>query len=194
MARLDPKGYISPNASIYHNDLLLDKNVFIGDRVNIYKAKKGGSVKIGKGSFIHQDTIIETGYDGNLTIGANTHIQPRCQFSAYLGSIFIGNDVQIAPNCAFYPYGHNFATNELIKKQPLETKGDIIIEDDAWLGVGVIVLENVSVGKGSVIGAGAVVTHDIPELSIAVGNPARVIKHRRDIDSLDKKKPCPLGS
>jgi acetyltransferase-like isoleucine patch superfamily enzyme len=55
------------------------------------------------------------------------------------------------------------------------------VEDDAWLGYGVIVLDGVRIGKGAVVGAGAVVTHDIPEGAIAVGVPARVVKMRSDL-------------
>jgi acetyltransferase-like isoleucine patch superfamily enzyme len=178
LARMAPQGYIAHTATIHHEDLRLDQNVFIGDRVIIYQAADGGQVKIGKGSKIHLGTIVETGSGGSLIIGSNTHIQPRCQFSAYKGSIKIGNDVQIAPYCAFYPYDHGFAPEKPIKQQSFESKGDIIIEDDAWIGVGVIVLENVRIGRGTVIGGGAVVTCDVPDYAIAVGTPARVVKMR----------------
>ena len=180
LARVAPQGYIAPDACIRHDDLHLGNNVFIGERVVIYQAANGGTVKMGNGVHIHRDSIIETGSGGSLTIGADTHIQPRCQFSAYRGSIEIGSHVQIAPNCAFYPYDHGFAPDELIAKQPLQTKGGIVIDDDAWLGVGVIVLDGVRIGKGAVVGAGSVVTQDIPDCAIAVGVPARVMKIRDD--------------
>lgn len=183
LAHLGDRGYVAPDASIHHEHLHLDNNVFIGDRVVIFRANNGGPVKIGKGTHIHRDSIIETGHGGSLTIGADTHIQPRCQFSAYLGSINIGSFVQIAPNCAFYPYDHGFEPGDLIKKQPLKTKGGILIDDDAWLGVGVIVLDGVTIGKGAVVGAGSVVIQDIPEGSIAVGSPARVVKYRGEVSS-----------
>lgn len=178
LARLHPAGYIAPSATIHHDHLTLGENVFIGDRVVIYQAKKGGAVHVGKGSKIHLGTIIETGTNGSLIIGADSHIQPRCQFSAYVGAIIIGKGVQIAPYCAFYPYDHEFTPDKPIKGQPLKSKGDIIIDDDAWLGVGVTVMNNVHIGKGAVVGANSVVTQDIPESSIAVGTPARVIKMR----------------
>jgi acetyltransferase-like isoleucine patch superfamily enzyme len=178
LARLAARGYVSPNASIYHGSLSLGRHIFIGDRVTIYQVDAGTSVSIGDGTHIHQDSIIETGQGGHLTIASNTHIQPRCQFSAYKGSIAIGSGVQIAPNCAFYPYDHSFLPGETIMKQPLETRGGIIIEDDAWLGYGVVILDGVRIGKGAVIGAGAVVTQSIPDAGIAVGIPARLIGMR----------------
>lgn len=178
LAHLNSKGYISPKASIFHNDLHLGKNVFIGESVIIYQSKGSGTVTIGDRSYLHRETIVETGFGGNLNINTDTHIQPRCQFSAYLGSIIIGSSVQIAPSCAFYPYSHSLASGKPIKNQPLHTKGGIFIDDDAWLGFGVIVLDGAKIGKGAVIGAGSVVSQDIPEGAIAAGVPARVLKTR----------------
>jgi acetyltransferase-like isoleucine patch superfamily enzyme len=188
LAKLNPRGYIAPSASICHEGLKLGEHVFIGDRVIIYKGENGGPVTIGTKSKIHRDTIIETGFEGSLSIGTYTNIQPRCQFSAFTGDIKIGSEVQIAPNCAFYPYRHGFDSDRLIKKQPLQTRGGIILEDDVWLGVGVIVLDNVHIGKGAVIGAGAVVNRDIPAGSIAAGNPARVLKRRNELDTQKEEK------
>ena len=183
LARLTHRSYVSPKASVFHSGLQLDGNAFIGDGVIIYEAKGGGTVKIGKGVHIHQDCIIETGHGGSLSIGEDTHIQPRCQFSAYSASIIVGNNVQIAPGCAFYPYDHGVLPGELICNQPLVSKGDIEIGDDVWLGFGAIILSGVSIGKGAVIGAGSIVTRNIPDGAIATGIPARILKMRRDFES-----------
>jgi len=200
LARYNSKGYISPTATIYHDNLKLDTHVFIGDRVTIYQAKNSGSVELGDRVRVYNDTFIETGDGGSLKIGSDTSIQPRCQFSAYKGPIEIGSNVQIAPNCAFYPYDHGILTGELIKNQPLQTKGGIVIEDDVWLGFGAIVLDGVRIGKGAVIGAGAIVTHDVPDGAIAVGVPARVVKLRStpagvsEADPVEAKSREPLSS
>jgi acetyltransferase-like isoleucine patch superfamily enzyme len=178
LAHLTDRSFVSPKASVFHSRLQLDGNAFIGDGVIIYEGRGGGAVRIGKGVHIHRDCIIETGQGGSLSIGEDTHIQARCQFAAYKGTIEIGRMVQIAPNCAFYPYEHGFKSGEPIKSQALTTQGGIVIGDDAWLGVGVIVLDGARVGAGSVIGAGSVVKSDIPDEAVAVGVPARVIKYR----------------
>jgi acetyltransferase-like isoleucine patch superfamily enzyme len=178
LARMNPNGYVAPSAKLHHNNLSLGKNIFIGDNVIIFQDTGGGPVTLGDRVHFYGDTYIQTGVGGSITIGDNVYIQPGCQFSAYKGIIRIGSDVQIAPRCAFYPYDHGFSLGNLISKQPLETKGGIIIDDDAWLGYGVIVLDGVRIGKGAVVGAGSVVTRDIPDDSIAAGVPARVIGQR----------------
>ena len=178
LANMNPQGYIAPSAIIYHSDLQLGSNILIGDRVIIYQNKDGGKVELGDRVCILRDTAIETGFNGTVTIGHGTWIHPRGQVNAYLGSIHIGTAVDIAPNCALYSYDHGTAPDKPIREQPLETNGEIFIDDHAWLGMGVTVLSGVRIGKGAVVGAGSVVTKDIPDNGIAVGNPARVVKLR----------------
>lgn len=187
LAGLNRKGYISPSAKIHHSELVLGNHVFIGDRVIIYKHIDGGPVELGERVYLYGETYIQTGQGGSVTIGCDTHVHPRCQFSAYKASINIGRDVQIAPGCALYPYDHGILPGELICKQPLTTKGDIVIEDDVWLGFGVIILSGVRVGEGAVVGAGSVVTQNIPDGAIAVGVPARIVKMRSEFLPRNKK-------
>ncbi len=170
--------YISPKAKVSHNAFQLGPNVFIDDGVIIFKDIDGGPVDLSAGVHLHRDVIVQTGHQGCITIGERTHVQPRCVFSAYVGQIRVGSFGEIAPHCAFYSYDHGYALNQRIRRQPLTSKGGIVIEDDVWLGFGVIVLDGVTIGKGAVIGAGAVVTRDIPENAIAAGVPARVMKAR----------------
>jgi len=70
-----------------------------------------------------------------------------------------------------------------IMEQGITAQG-IVIEDDVWLGSGVIVLDGVRIGKGSVVGAGSVVTEDLAPFSIAVGSPARAVRDRREASEL----------
>jgi acetyltransferase-like isoleucine patch superfamily enzyme len=181
LARMNPRGFISPKAVIYHSNLMLGANVFMDDRVVIFQREKGGPVEIGDGVYLYRDTIIETGYGGYFKIGKDSSIHPRCQLNAYVSPIEIGSRVMLAPNCALYPYDHGIAPGQPIIFQPLHSNGPIIIGDDAWLSVGVIVLGGVRIGKGAVVGAGSVVTEDIPDFAIAVGSPARVKKMRDDL-------------
>ena len=181
LATFNRRGFIDPNATIYHSDLIIGDNVFIADRVLLYQAREGGPIRLGSRVSILRDSILETALGGQITIGDETWIHPRCQLNAYLASIEIGKNVQIAPNCAFYSYDHSFLPNQAIIDQPLKTRGNIILEDGVWIGVGTIVLSGVRIGEGAVIGAGSIVTKNIDSNAIAVGRPAKVIKRREDL-------------
>ncbi|MCC6603880.1 MAG: acyltransferase [Anaerolineae bacterium] len=182
LARLNPQGYVSPQAAIHHPRLQRHKGSFIGDRVTIFQSRDGGPVVLAEGVHLYADITIETGEGGAVALGAETHVQAGCHFSAYLGSIKIGRRVEIAPNCLFYPYNHGTDPGQPVRSQPLESRGDIVIEDDVWLGAGVTVLDNVHIGQGAVIGAGSVVTQNIPANTVAVGAPARILKSRDGVN------------
>lgn len=181
LAGLNVRGYVSPQATIFHGDCKLGRNVFIGDRVVVYRAERGGRIDIGDRVRIYGDSCLETGDGGTLSIGAETSIHLRCHLMAYKSSIVIGRGVALAPNCALYPYDHGLAPGVPIRQQALESRGSIVIDDEAWLGANVTVLSGVRIGKGAVVGAGSVVTRDVPDGCIAIGAPARVVKTRQDI-------------
>lgn len=178
LSLLSPSGYISPEASVSHPDIVLGRHIFVGDGVLLYGDRSSGRIELGERVHLHRQTILQTGEGGSIAIGARTSLQPRCQLSAYRGAIVIGENVQIAPACAFYPYNHQIRPDLLIREQPLVSKGGIVIEDDAWLGYGVIVLDGVRIGRGAVIGAGSVVTRDVPAGAVVAGSPARVLRMR----------------
>jgi len=85
-----------------------------------------------------------------------------------------GDNVFIAPNCGFYAAGHPINAEE--RNKGLEYAKPIEVGNDVWIGGNVVVLPGVKIGDNVVIGAGSVVTKDIPSNSVAVGNPCRVIK------------------
>lgn len=187
LAGMTPRGYIAPSARVHCRDLRLGRNVFLGDRVTIYQGCEGGPVALGDRACLHQDTVVEVGRGGGVSVGADTHIQARCQISAYLGSVRIGAGVQVAPACAFYPYDHGTEAGAPMREQPLTTRGDIVVEDDVWLGYGVVVLSGARIGRGAVVGANSVVTGEIPAGAVAVGAPARVVRMRGEA------APAPAG-
>ena len=110
-------------------------------------------------------------------------------------SVTIGNDVFFGPNCSIMTPLHPFISDERkmrVKEDgtlyDLEYAAPIIIEDGCWLASNVIVCGGVTIGKGSVIGAGSVVTRDIPSGVFAAGNPCRVIREITSEDSIELKK------
>jgi acetyltransferase-like isoleucine patch superfamily enzyme len=181
LASMNPKGYISADAVIHHSNFRFGSNVFIDDRAVIFERRRGEPLVMGDRVAVYRDVILETGYSGALFIGSDTSIHPRCQVNAYVSTVHIGNGVMIAPCCALYSYDHSFFPDQPIRKQKLRSKGPVVIEDEAWLGYGATVLSGVRIGYGAVIGAGSVVTEDVPDGAIAVGSPARVVKMRSEL-------------
>ncbi len=178
--------YISPRAQITCPRLYVGPKCFIDDGVTIYAHRTNtGSVHLDTNVHIYRWSMVELG-EGNasLRIGANTYIQSGCVLNAFVGNILIGANCMISPRCAFMPYQHGLAdTSRPMREQPLTSRGDIIIRDDVWLGLNVCVMDGVTIGEGAVIGAGAVVTHDIPPYAIAGGVPARIIQSRKAEES-----------
>lgn len=113
-------------------------------------------------------------------IGNNCSINSFCYLSGN-GGIEIGNNVRIATQSVIVSANHKFDRTDIPIIEQGETREKIIIEDDCWLGAGVKVLSGVTICKGFVIGAGTVVTKDIPPYSVVVGVPGRVIKNRLEI-------------
>lgn len=113
-------------------------------------------------------------YDGVLRIADDTSIGQNFIVSC-AGSIVIGARVLISSNVHIGDAIHGYDDPSLpIIEQPL-TRGYVIVADDAFIGINAVVLPNVRIGRHAVVGAGAVVTHDVPDFCVAAGNPARVI-------------------
>lgn len=112
-------------------------------------------------------------HGSGITIGEHTFLNYNCTIldGAY---VRIGHHVLIGPNCQLYTPQHPM--NYLERRLPQETSYPISIGDDTWLGGGVIVCPGVTIGKRCIIGAGSVVTTDIPDDCMAAGVPAKVKK------------------
>lgn len=118
----------------------------------------------------------------NIYVGSNVYIGPNPTIISSDSTITIGNKVMLGPNVTLIGGDHNTdVIGELMYdikiKQPKNDQ-PIVIEDDVWIGANTIVLKGVTIGTGSIIGAGSIVTKSIPPYSIATGNPAKVIKTR----------------
>jgi len=141
-------------------------------RTVIFDLTAGGSIALGDGVEIWPGVIL-TSHGGTIEIGDRVYIGPYCVFYGQ-GGLRIGHDTMIATHSVVIPSNHGFELSEVpIQNQPLRNLG-IEIGEDCWLGCGVRVLDGVKLGKGCVIGAGAVVTRSVPENAIAKGVPARV--------------------
>ena len=126
---------------------------------------------LGEGAVIRPPLQMDYGYQ--TTVGPRTFINVGAVILD-VARVSIGSDVQIGPNVQLLTPTHPLDPE--VRRSGLEAAEPITIEDNAWLGGGVIVCPGVTIGRDTVVGAGAVVTKDLPPGVLAVGNPARVIR------------------
>ena len=86
----------------------------------------------------------------------------------------------MGPRVSLFAENHNFERTDLTMREQGVTRQEIVVEDDCWLASGSIILAGVTVGRGSIIAAGAVVTKDVPPYSIVGGNPGKIIRLRKE--------------
>jgi acetyltransferase-like isoleucine patch superfamily enzyme len=138
---------------------------------------KDGKLIIGDQCQIRSGAVLAP-FGGTIEIGSFCSVNPYTILYGSRTKLLIGDYVRIAAHCVIVPANHTFRNPDLpICFQGGNSKG-IVIEDDVWIGANVSVLDGVRIGRGSVIGAGSVVTKNIEPFSVAVGNPAVKIKSR----------------
>ena len=130
-------------------------NSYIG--ANCYFNADGGQIEVGKAAAFNR----------------GAHINASCG-----GKIVIGDHCLIGPGVVMRTADHDFSRTDLLIQNQGHNQEDIIIEDDVWIGANAIVLKGVHIGRGAIIGAGAVVTKNIPSMAIAVGIPAKPLRWR----------------
>ena len=174
---------IGKHTSITHaKHICCGKNVKFEDYSEIHGLSKNGltfgnNVTIGRGVMIRPSSYYGIDMGEGLIIGNNSSIGPH-GYIGCSGKIVIGNNVMLGPKCSLFAENHNFSdSGATIKSQGVNQKG-IIIEDDCWIGSNVIILDGVTIGRGSVIGAGTLITKDVPAGSIVIDKRIQIIKTR----------------
>lgn len=145
----------------------------------------------------HNETVMMRVFDiSKVTVGKKTYGGLSVHtFGNPDEKLVIGNYVSIANGTSFvlggnHPY-EGFSTYPFLVKNfghqfEAQTKGPIIVEDDVWIGLHVVILSGVTIGKGAVVVAGSVVTKDVPAYSVVGGNPAKVIKYRFEKEVIEE--------
>ena len=115
-------------------------------------------------------------FSKSMKIGDNSGIGINCVLQ---GDVSIGNNVMMGPEVWIYTRNHEHARTDIpMRDQGFEAEKPVVIMNDVWIGSRVTILPGVKIGNGVIIGTGAVVTKDIPDYTIAAGNPAKVVKNR----------------
>lgn len=134
-------------------------------------------VRLGKGCFV-------TAGGGTLEMGRNAALSPCVHVGADGGSIVIGAHVAVGPNTVLRAANHRFDRDDAPIMHQGHTPGQIVIEDDVWIAANCTITPDVRIGRGAVVGAGAVVTRNVAPFSIVAGVPAKVIGHRQQTPHL----------
>lgn len=164
--------------------LVISESAKISHLADIEDSIRGSKIIVGDGTAIDSFVKIKpAGGDGDVEIGKNCTLNSGIVI--YTGNgVRIGDNVAIAANTTIAPTNHEFRSRNMpIHKQRfMPSRGGIIIEDDVWIGANVVILDGAKLGKGCVVGAGAVVRGDLPAYSINVGAPSRVVGYRGEED------------
>lgn len=143
-------------------------SVSMTERQEILQRLLGG---IGKNSIIEPPFYCS--YGRNIYLGDHVFLNVLCNILD-CNQVRIGNHVMIGPSVQIYTAAHALQAEE--RNQGWEIAKSIVIEDNVWLGGAAILLPGVRIGCNAVVGAGAVVSHDVPANTVVAGNPARVIR------------------
>ena len=137
----------------------------------------GDNVTISRGVMIRPSSYYGGDLGKGLVMGDNSSIGPY-GYVGCSGKIEIGSNVMFGPKCSLFAENHVFSeTDSTIKSQGVKQQG-IVIEDDCWIGSNVTILDGVRIGKSSVIGAGTVISKDVPAGSVVIDKRNKDIKSR----------------
>lgn len=171
------------NLTLRHpHKIIIGDNVIIDDECLLdAKGESNGGISIGDYVTIGRFSSLVC-KNGDINIGSNVNIGSTVKVVVGdQGRIDIGSWIDIGSNCHFSGGSYDYAQSDVLPSaRRIPTKG-IIIEDNAWIGVGVILLDGVRIGSKSIVGAGSVVVKDIPPHTIAYGVPAEVRKNRQSM-------------
>ena len=164
---------------------LFGENCILGTHIS-YCGEKfisvGNNSVIGDYSLLHanyQFAYTEQQFTPNISVGDNCNIGIHAHITA-INQIIIGNNVLTGPRVLITDNAHGKSNMKDANIAPLfrtlHSEGPVIIEDDVWIGEGAMIMPNVHIGKGAIIAANSVVTHDVQAYTIVGGVPAKVIK------------------
>jgi acetyltransferase-like isoleucine patch superfamily enzyme len=151
--------------------------VFLDRGARVYARRGYARLVLGKWVHLGVNTALRC-HEGTLTVGDKSNLARDVSINCYL-DVEIGDSALIADSVYISDFDHRFDDLTIPIKDQGIAKSRVRIERDVWLGTKVVVCRGVVIGEGTVVGAQAVVTRDLPAFCVAVGVPARVIKDRK---------------
>jgi len=161
----------------YGRRLKLDGLAFIGPRVTLQIGRRA-SIELGRWTWLGQGTKIRC-HEGVVSIGAKTVLGQDCTISAYQ-HVSIGRECVVADRAMFIDFDHGIVDVERPVRLQGIYKRDVRVGNNVWVGYGACILRGVTIGDNAVVGAMAVVTHDVPPNAVVAGVPARVLRMREE--------------
>lgn len=150
------------------------KSTFLWYRKTFFKESFGKNVSI------NLPVTFYTVKKGLISFGDNSTLGEYSNVRAVENPIKIGKDVLIAQLVSIISDNHEIRQKDTPIKKQGTSGGPVVIEDGAWIACNSVILPNVRVGKGAVVAAGSVVASDVPPFAVVAGNPARVVRYRKD--------------
>ena len=133
------------------------------------------------GENVHVEQTFHCDYGCHISVGENFYVNYDC-IMVDVCEIIIGDNVLLAPRVGIYTAGHPI--DAAVRNEGLEFGKPVIIGDNVWIGGNAVINPGVTIGSGVVIGSGSVVTKDIPDHVVAVGNPCRVLRKINEEDKI----------
>lgn len=173
---------VHPSAVVDNQgELVLPESTVLEPQTVLYIGPRG-RVRLGERNTFYPQVSVRVD-QGWVTTGNDVSFGSGCHIYEPRAGLEIGDDVLIAGGCFFCGVSHGHGRLDMAMRYQAAEVGKICIESDVWLGMGVIVLPGVTIGRGSIIGAGSVVTRDVPPGSVAWGTPCKVQRKREDAQS-----------
>ncbi|MGV7105394.1 CatB-related O-acetyltransferase [Flavobacterium sp. U410] len=200
---------VSPTASL--RGAVIGQKVVLNPNVTVKDSTLSGEIRVEENGFIQNSKfngiisleencrVFGATLQGNISVGRYSSLWgPNMNIISGNQKVIIGNFCSIARNVTLQTFNHNhkkittyFIGQNLFKEKwdnETTSKGNIVIENDVWIGAQCVILGGVTIGNGAVVAANSVVTADVPEFSIVAGTPAKVIGYRFDNNTIEKIK------
>jgi acetyltransferase-like isoleucine patch superfamily enzyme len=162
----------------YPHKIFLGNNVVIDDNCLLdAKGRDNHGIVIGDNVFVGRNTILlctdgDIYIEDNVSIGFNSEVMSA-------NYVKLGKNVLISSYCFLNAATHDFQRTDIAVSEQASIARKIVLEENVWLAAHVTILDGITIGKDTIVGAGAVVNKDLPPLSVAVGMPAKVIRSRK---------------